>query len=427
VKVLVIGKGGREHAMAWKLAQGPSVSKVFVAPGNPGMEADQKIECVGIGETDFEALSKFFIDHDISYAVVGAEVPLDRGIVDFFLSKKLPIIGPTKLSTKLESSKIYSKQTMLAAEIPTAEALFFDHLKDIVQYIGTSEFDPKGWVLKADELEAGKGVFVVDTKKELLNACEYLFNKQGRRVLLEKRLVGPEVSYFALCDGEEFTILGNACDYKRLLDHGKGPNTGGMGSYSPADWVTKGDEKTIIEKGFKALLKYLAGKGTPFHGFLFLGAMITKTGPYILEYNVRMGDPETQSLMPRIKTDLATLFLEYTQKSPSWTTTPIEYHPGHGVHVVLASAGYPGIDGEIIKGVNVSFDPVINQWEENRSKYFAAGVGLNSRGEMVSTGGRVMGLTSLSHNKSEAARLVYQNIGKVQFEGAQYRNDIAQN
>jgi len=415
MKVLVVGSGGREHALAWKLAQSPLVKKVFGAPGNPGIA---KVgECVNIPAADIKALADFAEREGIDLTVVGPEAPLVAGIVDEFEKRSLRIFGPTKAAAQLEGSKAFAKEMMKRWGVPTADFKVFDNPKEAKAYI-----KEKGApiVVKADGLAAGKGVTVAKTVEEALQAVdrimvEKVFGEAGNKVVIEDCLVGEEASYLVVTDGERFIPLATSQDHKQVFDGDKGPNTGGMGAYSPAPVLSPEMEKEVQEKIIKPILKGMREEGHPFKGILYAGLMITEEGPKVLEFNVRFGDPEAQVILRRLNTDLVEVFNSVIDgkliKELSWI-------PETAICVVLASKGYPGKyeKGKEITGIEEAekLDNVV---------IFHAGTAVKD-GKLVTNGGRVLNVTALGKDISEARENVYRAIEKVHFDGMHFRKDI---
>jgi phosphoribosylamine---glycine ligase len=433
VKVLVIGGGGREHAMAWKLAQGSEVEAVYVAPGNPGMALDAKVHCTGIAASDFAAISDFCRKEGVGFVAVGPDQALADGAVDYLEAKGIPAFGPTREAARIEWSKAYSKGLMREARIPTARYELFESLAPAQDFLRTVNWGD-GWVIKADGLALGKGVVVCETREEALATVEDFLSggamgEAGRTIVVEERLIGREVSAFFLCDGERGVPLGMACDYKRIGDGDQGPNTGGMGAFSPADWLPEGFLDQVGREVTAPLLKTLQAKGVPFKGVLFIGLMVTKQGPKVLEFNARFGDPETQVLLPLLSDEL----LPWLQASRDGRLASLPAQgPGrhglHGVHVVMAAHGYPGTGGQTVrKGdpIEISKEllPAAGAWEKGRLKLFFAGVA-GKNGAFVTNGGRVLGLTVLAPTRAEARQKAYELLPLVKFSGAQWRRDV---
>jgi phosphoribosylamine--glycine ligase len=419
VKVLVIGKGGREHALAWKLAQSPRVKQVYCAPGNAGTAQ------VGVNFAsephEFDRLIRFAKKESIGLVVVGPEDPLAAGLVDAMEREGLRVFGPSKAAARLEASKVFAKELMRHADIPTAESRIFDHPDPARRYVESRDYP---LVVKADGLAAGKGVIVCNTTAEALAAVDYImvkeaFGQAGRRVVIEKRLDGRECSVMALVSGRTLLMLPPALDYKKLSEGDRGPNTGGMGSYCPADTITSEQlaeiESTILIPTIHALKR----ARTPFRGVLYAGLMLTAQGPRVLEFNVRFGDPETQPLLFRLKSDLLDL-LEAVVDGRLDQVAPeqVAWDPASSVCVVLASQGYPGtvVKGKLITGLDeVSRLPDV--------QVFHAGTKADN-GRVLTDGGRVLGVTARGNTLAEARRRAYQAVELIQFPGMVYRRDI---
>ena len=415
MKVLVIGSGGREHALVWKLAQSPKVEKIYGAPGNPGIA--QIGECVNISPTDIKGLADFAEKEGVDLTVVGPEAPLVAGIVDEFESRGLKIFGPSKEAARLEGSKAFSKEMMKKCGVPTADFEVFDDPEKAKEYI-----KEKGApiVVKADGLAAGKGVVVARNVEEALEAIdkimiEKVFGDAGNRVVVEDCLFGEEASYLVVTDGENFIPLATAQDHKAVFDGDKGPNTGGMGAYSPAPVLSKEMEKEVQEKVIKPILKGLKKEGHPFKGILYAGLMITEEGSSVLEFNVRFGDPEAQVILRRLKTDLVDVCQSVIEGN---LIDSLEWIPETAICVVLASKGYPGKyeKGKVITGIEEAekIDNVV---------VFHAGTPIKD-GELVTNGGRVLNVTALGKDIVEARENVYKAIEKIHFDGMHYRKDI---
>ena len=425
MNVLVLGKGGREHALAWKLAQSPRVAKVFVAPGNAGTAAEPKMANVPIEPTpiEFDQLVRFAKKEDIGLTIVGPEDPLANGIVDHFQAHGLRVFGPSKSAARLEASKAFSKAVMRNADVPTAEFKVFDHPEPAKYYIQTRDYP---LVVKADGLAAGKGVIVCSTPEEALAAVDRIMIREefgrdvGRQIVVEKRLEGQELSLFALIGGRNIIPLPPTQDHKAVFDGDQGPNTGGMGAYCPAPLATAEMLSDIEENVLVPTIHAMKRARCPFRGLLFTGLMATNQGPRVLEYNVRFGDPETQPLMMRLKSDLLELLLAVVDDSVSdFDESRIEWDPRPAVCVVLASQGYPGSypKGRLISGLEQAAKLA-------DVKVFHAGTTLD--GEHVLTdGGRVLGVTALGDTLADAKRRAYEAVEKIHFSGMHYRRDIA--
>lgn len=420
MNVLVIGKGGREHALVWKLAQSSRVKQVFCAPGNAGTALDGVN--VPIEANDFDGLIRFAKKENIALTVVGPEDPLAQGVVDQFQKAGLRIFGPTKAAAQLEASKVYSKKLMRDADVPTAEFRVFDHPEPARTFIETREYPV---VVKADGLAAGKGVIVCSTKQEALAAVERIMVKEefgraaGRQVVVEKRLEGEELSVLALVSGRTIIPLAPAQDHKRALDNDKGPNTGGMGAYSPAPLATPEILNEVESHALVPTVHAMKRKRTPFRGVLYAGVIVTNQGIRILEYNCRFGDPEIQPVLMRLKTDLFELLLAAAEDRLGEFADKMDWDPRPAVCVVMASQGYPGNypKNKLIKGLE-------DAAQMPNVKVFHAGTKLDA-GHVVTDGGRVLGVTALGDTLEEAKRNAYAAVAKVSFAGAHYRTDIA--
>ncbi|MBQ9875011.1 MAG: phosphoribosylamine--glycine ligase [Thermoguttaceae bacterium] len=419
MNVLTLGSGGREHALAWKLAQSPKVDKVWVAPGNAGTAIDA--ENVPIPENDFPALIKFCKENDVSLVVVGPEAPLSAGAVDAFAEAGIRAFGPSKKAARIEGSKIFCKEVLNKALVPTARANVFDSAEDAYRYIDESE--PGGFVIKADGLAAGKGVAVASTKAEAKEAVKRIaedraFGDAGSRFLIEERLSGQEASVLAITDGRTIVTLQPAQDHKAAYDGDKGPNTGGMGAYCPASLVD--DEKLawIEEKVLLPTVVEMNRIDAKFKGVLYAGLMMTQQGPRVLEYNARFGDPECQPLLSRLKTDLVDI-VEATVDEKLDLLEPLEWDPRPAVCVVMASEGYPG---SYKKGAPISGLEEAAKLPD--VKVFHAGTKLVD-GVVVANGGRVLDVVALGDTVADAKRKAYEAVSKISWEGSWSRTDIA--
>ena len=430
MKVLVIGKGGREHALAWRIFQAAGVSQVYVSPGNMGMQGPC-LETVSVNEDSIDSFLKLAKEIEADLTVVGPEMYLEQGIVDLFQDHGLLIYGPSRQAALLESSKVFAKRMMRECGIPTADFGVFSNSNEAFQFIEDNDWG--GYVVKCDALAAGKGVIVCSNKADAKKAVvEFLVqDKLGietKSILIENRLVGPEVSHFFLCAGEEFISLASACDYKKLAPEAGSPNTGGMGAYAPAAWVTQ-KTQTELENGVRALLRKMNEQGRPFYGTLFVGAMVVEERPYILEYNVRFGDPETQVIMPILNADTLLNGLISCAKRDLESFKQLSFNDPQlvSVHVVKAAFGYPGTEGlSVRKGDLIQMNhQYFQELEEGKKgKGFFAGVKSNE-GILQTSGGRVLGVTCTADTKEEARKLSYLSLGHVHFKGEQFRDDIA--
>ena len=417
MKILVIGSGGREHALTWKLRQSPHAERIFCVPGNAGTA--EIGENVAIATNDFDALVRFAKENRIDLTVVGPDDPLAAGIVDLFTAEKLRAFGPTKSAARIEASKIFAKELMRAQKIPTAEARTFSNSSEALRYCERLKFPV---VIKADGLALGKGVIIApDTVTassiidEMMNQGR--FGKAGRRIVVEEFLRGTECSLHALVDGKNYLLLESARDHKRALDGDQGPNTGGMGAFSPADnWNSKLQSQFETEI-MRPLLRGFLQEQILFRGLLYPGLIITSDGAHVLEFNCRFGDPETQVLLPRMKSDLLPL-LEATIDGKIDKCT-IEWDARAAVTVVLASAGYPGKyeTGKTISGLDDAA-----KLEDVR--IFHAGTKRDA-GEIKTAGGRVLAVTALGSTIEAAQTRAYEAVSRIHFENCHYRRDIA--
>jgi phosphoribosylamine---glycine ligase len=415
MKILVVGSGGREHALAWKLAQSERIQTVFVAPGNGGTALDSRLQNIAI--TDPAALADFAVQEHVALTVVGPEVPLAAGIVNIFRARGLKIFGPTKEAAQLESSKDFAKAFMHRHHIPTAEYETFADLAAAHAYI-----DSKGApiVIKADGLAAGKGVVVAMDLQEAHDAVDMMLSDNklgdaGARVVIEEFLAGEEASFIVMVDGKNVLALATSQDHKRLLDDDQGPNTGGMGAYSPAPIVTPQLHARVMREIILPTVHGMAKDGIVFTGFLYAGLMIDDHGnPKTLEFNCRMGDPETQPIMSRLKTDLVTV-MEHAVNG-TLDTIELEWDRRTALGVVMAAANYPDTPrkGDLITGIPA---------ETSDSVTFHAGTQLLD-GKLQTSGGRVLCVVGLADNVKLAQKAAYDVVEQIQFDGAQYRRDI---
>ncbi len=419
MKILVIGQGGREHVLVWKLAQSPKVTQVYCAPGNAGTAIDGKN--VDISGTDIDKLIVFAKNEGIDLTVVGPEAPLVAGVVDAFEAAGLTVFGPNQAASELEGSKAFSKELMRQANVPTADFRTFDKLEDALEYI--EEATQESMVVKADGLAAGKGVTVCSSRQEAIVAArqcmeEGVFGEAGNSIVIEECLQGQEASILAIVDGNTIVPLETSQDHKPAFDNDEGPNTGGMGAYSPAPLVTPDLMDEVIEKILVPTVHTLNKSGRPFRGVLYTGLMITSQGPKVLEYNVRFGDPEAQPVLMRLKTDLAELLLAAaTGKLEEFSS--LEWDERAAVCVVMASAGYPGSyrKGKPIRGI-ADADALPD------TKVFHAGTMLAVQ-ETVNDGGRVLGVTALGETIAAAKLRAYQAVKCIRWDGAWCRKDIS--
>ena len=416
MKVLVVGSGGREHALVWKIAQSPMVKKVYCTPGNPGIS--EVAECVDIDAENIEGLYNFALKKKIDLTVVGPEDVLVAGIVDRFKDKHLNIFGPNKRASVIEGSKVYAKTIMKKYGIPTADFKVFDDLKYAKKHISTCDFP---LVIKADGLAKGKGVFVCKTLEEADRHIddimkEKIFGYAGERIVIEEFLSGEEVSILAITDGKTIVPLSSVQDHKAVYEGDKGPNTGGMGAYSPVPFVTDDLQSSIEENILVPIVHALKKENRPYKGVIYAGLMITNAGPKVLEFNARFGDPETQVLLMRMKSDLVPLLLSTVKNNIE--EVEIEWHDGVSVCVIMASKGYPD---KYEKGLPVFGLEAVKS--VTNVQVFHAGTAIKD-GKVVTNGGRVLGVTILERDLEKAQKNVYEAIKKLSFDGAYYRKDI---
>lgn len=414
MKILVVGGGGREHAICWKLSNEDNVEKIYCAPGNAGIS--QVAECIAIGDSDIDKLIDFVKENNIDLTVVGPEVPLVKGIVDRFEEEGLKIFGPNKECAQLEGSKSFSKDFMVKHNIPTAKYKEYTEIDKAI-----SEIDSFGYpvVIKADGLAAGKGVVILENKEDALDALKEMmldkkFGEAGNKIVVEEFLKGVETSILAFVDNNTIIPMVSAKDHKKVYNNEQGPNTGGMGTFSPSEIYTDDLEKEIREKVLDRTLDGLKKDGLKFKGILFIGLMITNDGAKVLEYNVRFGDPETQSVLFRLDTDLNKIMTSIIDNKLA--EIKIKYKSEQAVCVMLTSGGYPDSyeKGKVITGLeNLDKDIVV----------FHSGTKLVDE-KLVTNGGRVIGITAKANTVKDAANKVYENIKKIDFEGMHYRTDI---
>lgn len=418
-RILVIGSGGREHALAWKLRQGAGVEQVFVAPGNPGTDAEPGICNVAVAATDIPALLAFAREAGIDLTVVGPEAPLSLGVVDAFQAAGLRIFGPTRAAAMLEASKAYTKQLLVEARVPTAAYAEFTELAPALAYV-RAQGAPI--VVKADGLAAGKGVVVAMTLAEAEAAlhamlAEGRMGEAGAKVVVEAFLQGEEASYIVVAHGLDYQPLSSAQDHKRVGEGDTGPNTGGMGAYSPAPVVTPLVEERIRRRIIEPTLAAMAARGTPFTGFLYAGVMVdAEDQPWTVEFNARLGDPETQPLLLRLQSDLPAVLQAALEGRLS--VTPLHWDPRAAIGVVLAAHGYPEAPrkGDRIHGLEDMDPPGV--------KVFHAGTRTDALGEVVSDGGRVLTVCALGTDLAEARARAYARVDRLGFAGAHCRRDI---
>jgi phosphoribosylamine---glycine ligase len=416
VKILVVGSGGREHAMVWKLAQSPRKPMLYCAPGNAGIES--LAACVPIKADDIAGLKTFVQSEKIDLTIVGPEAPLALGIVDEFRASKLKIFGPTKGAARIEGSKIFSKEMMNSAKILTANAQSFDQVASALAYLDQQEIPI---VVKADGLAQGKGVLVAATREEAKQAVRdsmehAVFGQAGQRVLIEQFLDGEELTIMAFTDGRTVVPMLPAQDHKRVGNGDRGPNTGGMGAYCPAALGTIALREQVTQQVLYPAVEALSRMGCPFQGVLYAGLMIVKETPYVLEFNARMGDPETQAVLPLLKTDLLDVIEAVIEHRLDQLT--VDWHNASAVCVVMTSGGYPGAyqTGRVIQGLPATTDET--------TMVFHAGT-TRTGTEVTTAGGRVLGITGLGETLEVAQAQAYRVTKSITFEDAHYRTDIA--
>ncbi|MDO6582704.1 phosphoribosylamine--glycine ligase [Photobacterium sp. 2_MG-2023] len=418
MKVLVIGNGGREHALGWKAAQSAQVEKVFVAPGNAGTALEPKLENVAIGVEDTAALVAFAKEQQIGLTIVGPEAPLVIGVVDAFRAAGLPIFGPTQAAAQLEGSKAFTKDFLARHQIPTAEYQNFTEIEPALAYL-----KEKGApiVVKADGLAAGKGVIVAMTQEEAEAAVRDMlagnaFGEAGHRVVIEEFLDGEEASFIVMVDGEHILPMATSQDHKRVGNGDTGPNTGGMGAYSPAPVVTQEIHQRVMDEVIVPTVRGMAAEGNPYTGFLYAGLMIMADGtPKVIEYNCRFGDPETQPIMLRLQSDLVELCLAAVDGKLN--TVDSQWDPRAAIGVVLAAGGYPGdySKGDVISGLPLQ--------DGNAQKVFHAGT-TSKDGAVVTNGGRVLCATAMGDTVSDAQQRAYALAKQISWNGVFFRDDI---
>ena len=416
MKVMVIGGGAREHALAWKIAQSPKVKELYVAPGNAGTASIANN--LNIRPTNIEALAKAAQDIGITLTIVGPEASLAAGIVDYFERLRLPIFGPTKAAAQLESSKVFAKNLMQKYGIPCPNSITFSSYLEAKKYL---EPQPTPVVVKADGLAAGKGVTVASSTEEALKALSDImeakvFGSAGDSVVIEEYLTGKEVSLLAFTDGKTVIPMVPACDYKRVFDDDQGTNTGGMGSYSPPGFFDTQMTREVTKNILQPAVEAMAQEGMSYKGVLYAGLMIAKDGPKVLEFNARFGDPETQAILPRLKTDLVDIVLAIVDNRLNEVV--VEWNNDACVGVVMASAGYPGSykTGFPITGLDKVDEKIL---------VFHAGTKLDNNSQVHTDGGRVLTVTAAGKNMAEARAKVYHNLPRIHFDGCHYRKDIA--
>ena len=419
MKVLLVGSGGREHALAWKIAQSPLLTKLYAAPGNAGIS--EHAECVVIAADNVEGLLEFALREKIDLTVVGPEVPLVAGIWDRFNEKGLKVFGPSQETALLEGSKAFSKDVMTKFGVPTADYEIFTNVKEAKHYTIEAEMPV---VIKADGLAAGKGVVICDSSEQAVAALtqmmdEKIFGEAGSKVIIEQKLEGEELSVLVLTDGDKIIPLASARDHKRAYDHDRGPNTGGMGAFSPSMKIPEREIGGIIDIALRPIIDGMALDGTPYRGVLYAGIMMTKDGPFVLEYNCRFGDPETEVILPRLKSDLLPVLMQIAEGHLE--TETLEWYDKACITVVMASGGYPGSyeKGFPIRGLEASKG-------KPDVAVFHAGTAFNADKQVVTAGGRVLAVTAWGDTLKAAHDRVYQVTEQIHFDGGFCRRDIGQ-
>lgn len=414
MKVMVVGGGGREHAIIKKIKENPNVTELYALPGNGGIAQD--CECVLIGATDLEKLADFAVEKKIDYAIVTPDDPLVLGAVDLLESKGIKCFGPNKAAAIIEGSKAFSKNLMQRYGIPTAAYQTFDDPDDALAYVKTA---PLPIVVKADGLALGKGVVIAETREQAAEAvrsamCEKKFGASGDVIVIEEFLTGPEVSVLAFTDGISIVPMVSSMDHKRALDHDEGLNTGGMGTIAPNPYYTAAIAKECMETIFLPTVHAMNTEGRTFKGCLYFGLMLTPNGPKVIEYNCRFGDPETQVVLALLKSDLLTIMQAVTESRLS--TVQVEFSDQYAACVIMASDGYPA---SYKKGFEITADANVKE------HILYAGAKLQD-GKLLTSGGRVLGVTAVEDTLKKAIATAYERVGKIRFENAFYRKDIGQ-
>ncbi|MDD6683995.1 MAG: phosphoribosylamine--glycine ligase [Clostridiales bacterium] len=416
MKILVVGSGGREHAIIKALKKSPEAEKIYCLPGNGGIAQDA--QCVNIGAKDIDGIVKFAADNAIDFAVVAPDDPLALGCVDALENAGIPAFGPSKAAARIEASKVFSKNLMEKYGIPTASCKIFTNQEDALEYLKSA---PVPIVIKADGLALGKGVIIAQTREEANAAVidmmeNKVFGDSGSRVVIEEFLEGPEVSVLAFTDGKVLKPMVSSMDHKRALDHDQGLNTGGMGTIAPNPFYTEDVAKRCMEEIFLPTIKAMQAEGCPFKGCLYFGLMITKNGPKVIEYNCRFGDPETQVVLPLLKSDLLSIF--QACRNETLENCEVEFDDGAACCVVMASNGYPQ---KYETGFPITLAP-----DTDLVTTYVAGAKINEKGELVTGGGRVLGVTAKGKCLHCAVKNAYEAVEKTNFANAYYRKDIGQ-
>ena len=414
MKVGIIGSGGREHAICETVKKSNKIDKIFCFPGNAGTK--DIAENINIDLDNFEVLKNYILEKKIDLIVVGPEKPLVDGLVDYLEKYKIKVFGPSKIAAQLEGSKIFTKQICEQYKIPTASFGIFENKKDAKKFLKSTNYPT---VIKADNLASGKGVYICNNESEAVIAIEEIFNGkfgEAKNLLVEEFLKGEEMSFFTIHDGITFKTFDTAQDHKRVMEGDKGKNTGGMGAYSPSRLINEDLKNKIINKIIKPTLKGLAGFGSKYKGFLYTGLMIVKNEPYLIEYNVRMGDPECQTILPKLKTDISEIFLACCEEELN--NVNIEWTDKKSLCIVVCSKGYPD---EFKKNIEIKN---LSKIKLDKDEYlFHAGT-INNENRVFAVGGRVLNFISLSENLTSAREKVINKIGKLNWDEGFYRKDI---
>jgi phosphoribosylamine---glycine ligase len=421
VNILVLGSGAREHALAARLSQEPGVARLVCAPGNAGMAAIGPV--AGVSLSDADDMLALAEREGVTLTIVGPELPLSVGVVDRFVEAGRPILGPSRAAARIETSKVWAKQFMARHHVPTARFLVAETAEVAFEALSSERF---GWplVIKADGLAAGKGVVLVNTTGDAMAIIDEMltgsrFGEAGRRIVLEECLVGPEVSFFVLSDGRHAMPIGSAQDHKRALDGDRGPNTGGMGAYTPLPWAPDGLVAEVLRDVLQPTVDELARRGTPFRGLLYAGLALTSRGVRVVEFNARFGDPETQPLLALLDSPLSPLLVGAATGTLHDVPAPV-WRDGAAVTVVMASRGYPGSQslGDVIVGCE-TLD------HEEDVHVIHAGTARDAEGHLVTAGGRVLAVTAVGRDIADARAKAYEGVASISFPGAQWRHDIA--
>lgn len=433
MKILVLGSGGREHALAVRLSEDKNVSSVYVLPGNPGMEEDGKICLLAdIDLFNYRSILKKAEELQPQLIIIGPEKPLVEGLVDLLEKNGFVVFGPSQKASQIEGSKIFSKSIMNKYKIPTALSKSYRSYDEAILDLTSWDFK-KGVVIKSDGLAAGKGVVVTHSKDEAEKTI-FNFMKNSKyvvktnKLLIEEKLIGKELSSFALCDGNTFELIGNICDYKTLNEKGEGPNTGGMGCCNPVGWPSESVIQKIKSEVFQLLIDGMKKEGIPYKGVLFAGLMINKEEVKVIEFNARFGDPEAQVLLPLLEGNLSSVLLAAATGALN-SKTILKKPNKQGVHIVLSSKGYPNLDNtpmDLGHVINFSKKLILARKNKDPQFLFMSGVSKNLNGDLINSGGRVLGLTAFADTVKKAQIQAYKAIKEINFFGSYYRKDIGE-